>query len=172
MAGIVTAAAVEAVRIRAGFAGESEERQKPGRSAIPRHILGKTGVQVSALVLGGFVAMKDPPTAKFDPAELANAALDAGINYFDTAPAYGNGRSEHNRGEYGSWRTFCRRMNKTCDSSLVTRVTSHGTQTHIRLYRGPPVPSGQVQRILSKGHFRWQVLQCRQFEGLAGFTTS
>ncbi len=104
MAGIVTAAAVEAVRIRAGFAGESEERQKPTKSAIPKRPLGKTGLQVSALVLGGFVAMKDPPTAKFDPAELANAALDAGINYFDTAPAYGNGQSEHNFGQVLSTR--------------------------------------------------------------------
>jgi len=42
---------------------------------------------------------------------------------------------------------------------------------YIRLYLGPPVPSGTVQRILSKGHFLWQVLQCRQFEGFAGFTS-
>lgn len=99
MAGIVAAAAAGTVRVRAGFAGESSEREKPAKSAIPRRPLGKTGVQVSALVLGGFVAMKEPPTAKFDPAELANAALDAGINYFDTAPAYGNGQSERNFGQ-------------------------------------------------------------------------
>ncbi len=43
--------------------------------------------------------MKEVPPAKFHPAELANAALDAGINYFDTAPAYGNGQSERNYGE-------------------------------------------------------------------------
>lgn len=43
--------------------------------------------------------MKDPPTAKFHPAQLANAAIDAGINYFDTAPAYGSGQSERNFGE-------------------------------------------------------------------------
>jgi aryl-alcohol dehydrogenase-like predicted oxidoreductase len=43
--------------------------------------------------------MKEAPTAKFHPAELANAALDAGINYFDTAPSYGNGQSERNFGE-------------------------------------------------------------------------
>ena len=41
---------------------------------------------------------------------------------------------------------------------------------YIRLYRGPPVPSGQVHLILSNGHFRWQVLQCRQFDGFAGLT--
>jgi hypothetical protein len=99
MAGIVAAAAGGTVRVRAGLAGESSEREKPAKPAIPRRLLGRTGVQVSALVLGGFVAMKEPPTARFDPAELAKAALDAGINYFDTAPAYGNGQSEQNFGQ-------------------------------------------------------------------------
>jgi len=61
--------------------------------------LGKTGIEVSVLILGGVVAMKEVPPAKFHPAELANAALDAGINYFGTAPAYGNGQSERNYGE-------------------------------------------------------------------------
>lgn len=39
------------------------------------------------------------PTSEFDPAELADAALDAGINYFDTAASYGNGQSEINYGK-------------------------------------------------------------------------
>jgi hypothetical protein len=99
MAGIIAAAVAGTVRVRAGLAGESSEREKPTKPAIPKRPLGKTGVQVSALVLGGFVAMKEPPTVRFDPAELANAALDAGIDYFDTAPAYGNGQSEQNFGQ-------------------------------------------------------------------------
>jgi hypothetical protein len=75
------------------------EKQPPSKPAIPRRVLGKTGVEVSVLILGGFPTMKDPPTAKFHPAQLADAAIDAGINYFDTAPAYGNGQSERNFGE-------------------------------------------------------------------------
>jgi hypothetical protein len=47
--------------------------------------------------------------------------------------------------------------------------SKNGQGCYIVLYRGPPVGSGTVQRILSNGHFRWQVLQCRQFDGLAGF---
>lgn len=43
--------------------------------------------------------MKEPPTARFHPAELADAAIDAGITYFDTAPSYNNGQSEQNYGE-------------------------------------------------------------------------
>jgi len=78
---------------------ESRKHEKSKKPVIPRRVLGKTGVKVSALILGGVVAMKEAPTAKFHPAELANAALDAGINYFDTAPSYGNGQSERNYGE-------------------------------------------------------------------------
>ncbi len=73
--------------------------ETPKKPAIPRRILGKTGVEVSALIIGGVVGMKEKPTAKFHPAELANAALDAGINYFDTAAGYGAGQSERNYGE-------------------------------------------------------------------------
>lgn len=96
---LVTAVAAGTSCVQTKSGSKSQERQKLNKQAIPKRVLGKTGVEVSVLILGGFVAMKEAPTAKFHPAELANAALDAGINYFDTAPAYGNGQSERNFGE-------------------------------------------------------------------------
>ena len=78
---------------------ESPGRQESGKPTLPSRVLGKTGVKISALILGGVAGMKEPPTAKFHPAELANAALDAGITYFDTAPSYNKGQSEQNYGE-------------------------------------------------------------------------
>ncbi len=69
------------------------------KTILPHRMLGKTGVEVSALILGGVAGMKQPPSDELIPAELANAALDAGINYFDTAPAYNKGQSEKNYGE-------------------------------------------------------------------------
>jgi len=96
---LIAAVAVGTTHVYASFASKSQEQQKPKKPAIPRRVLGKTGVEVSVLILGGVVAMKEAPTAKFHPAELANAALDAGINYFDTAPSYNNGQSERNYGE-------------------------------------------------------------------------
>lgn len=68
-------------------------------AALPTRPLGHTGVQVTVLALGGYTGMKEPRTDKFDPVELANAAIDQGIRYFDSAPAYGNGQSEQNYGE-------------------------------------------------------------------------
>ena len=61
--------------------------------------LGRTGLRVSVLgygagAIGGLMV-------RGDPAEQTRAvarALDAGITYFDTAPGYGDGRSEENLG--------------------------------------------------------------------------
>ena len=68
-------------------------------SKLPRRRLGKTGVEVSALALGGVIGMQLPPSPDHDPAALAEAALDLGITYFDTAPSYNNGQSETNYGQ-------------------------------------------------------------------------
>ena len=70
--------------------------------------LGSTGLSVSALgfgcgAVGGLMVKGDP----FDQREAVTRALDAGITYFDTAPGYGNGRSEENLGrvmaDLGTW---------------------------------------------------------------------
>ena len=66
---------------------------------LPHRPLGKTGVMVSALALGGVVGMQLPPSAEHDPVGIAEAALNLGITYFDTSPDYNNGQSETNYGE-------------------------------------------------------------------------
>ena len=81
------------------LAGESGLQAQAETRTMPKRRLGRTGVDVSALILGGVVLMKEEPTAALHPAELANAAIDAGIDYFDTAPSYNNGQSERNYGE-------------------------------------------------------------------------
>lgn len=78
------------------------ESDKSGRSkgaVIPKRVLGKTGVEVSILALGGVIGMKLPPSKDHDPAAIAEKALDLGITYFDTAPGYNNGQSETNYGQ-------------------------------------------------------------------------
>ena len=65
---------------------------------VPRRALGRTGVEVSILALGGVIGMQKPPTPDHDPAAIAEKALDLGITYFDTAPSYNNGQSETNYG--------------------------------------------------------------------------
>jgi len=61
--------------------------------------LGRTGLSVSALTFGcGAVGGLMTRGAPADQERAVARALDAGINHFDTAPAYGNGASEQNLG--------------------------------------------------------------------------
>ena len=61
--------------------------------------LGRTGLEVSVLGYGAGAVGGLFTKGRADDQERAVArALDAGINYFDTAPIYGNGESERNLG--------------------------------------------------------------------------
>jgi aryl-alcohol dehydrogenase-like predicted oxidoreductase len=84
---------------RIALAGGVSKGPVSDSKGIPKRILGKTGVEVSAVILGGVSGMAMKPGPEFDPADLANTALDSGINYFDTAPSYGSGQSELNYGK-------------------------------------------------------------------------
>ncbi|WP_433830296.1 aldo/keto reductase [Actinoplanes sp. CA-015351] len=56
--------------------------------------LGRTGVQVSTLVLGAMNFGKIGNTTQADATAIVDAALEAGINMIDTADMYGAGGSE------------------------------------------------------------------------------
>lgn len=66
---------------------------KPGNAKVPTRTFGKTGVQVSALALGGiFDIVSNQLTLK--------QALDYGVTYWDTASGYNGGNSEKGIGMY------------------------------------------------------------------------
>jgi len=94
--------------------------------AIPRHKLGKAGVEVSALALGGVIGMALPPSKDHDPAAIAEAALDLGITYFDTAPSYNNGQSESNYG-----RVLAQRRKEVFQTSKTGDRTYDGTMRSV-----------------------------------------
>ncbi|NUT12484.1 MAG: aldo/keto reductase [Nonomuraea sp.] len=56
--------------------------------------LGRTGVQVSSLVLGAMNFGAIGRTGQDEATAIVDAALEAGINFIDTADMYGNGESE------------------------------------------------------------------------------
>ena len=58
-----------------------------GKPSMPKMLLGKTGVRLSVIGLGGIVVMNETP----EKAEkLVHESIEAGINYFDVAPSYGD----------------------------------------------------------------------------------
>ena len=66
---------------------------------MERRALGRTGLEVSALgfgcgAVGGLMVRGDPGAQR----RAVERALEAGVRYFDTAPGYGDGRSEENLG--------------------------------------------------------------------------
>jgi aryl-alcohol dehydrogenase-like predicted oxidoreductase len=75
---------------------------------VEYHVLGRTGLKVSALGFGGapigiprYLTPEDRDSETFRAMSLAalREAVARGINYFDTAPGYGDGRSESLLGE-------------------------------------------------------------------------
>ena len=68
-------------------------------------VYGRTGMEISILGFGcGAVGGLMVRGASADQEKAIGRALDAGINYFDTAVQYGNGASETNLGR--AWKTL------------------------------------------------------------------
>ena len=90
--------------------------QEQPAGEIPRRPLGRTGVQVSALGLGGH-HLGDLKTVE-EAVRLVHEAVDAGITFFDNCWEYWNGRAEDwlGRGLKG-------RRDKVF---LMTKVCTHG----------------------------------------------
>jgi len=93
---------------------------------IPHRTLGKTGVQVTALALGGVIGMQLPPSKDHDPVAIAETALDLGIAYFDTAPSYNDGQSESNYGQ-----VLARRRKEVFQTSKTGDRTYDGTMRSV-----------------------------------------
>lgn len=71
-----------------------------GGASVKYRVLGRTGLQVSEIGFGcgnvGGLMVRAPLEERIS---AVRRALELGINYFDTAAAYGNGQSERNLGE-------------------------------------------------------------------------
>ncbi|HYA43045.1 MAG TPA: aldo/keto reductase [Syntrophobacteraceae bacterium] len=69
------------------------EQTEPGNPTLPRRKLGKTGVEVSVLALGGMFDTVNNQS-------VLRQARNWGVNFWDTALVYGNGLSEEGYGRF------------------------------------------------------------------------
>jgi len=80
----------------------SRERMvdRPADGVLPRRRVGRTGLELSCLGVGGWLGLLDAPPAEKEAAAIAavRRAVELGVNYFDTAPMYGLGEAERHLG--------------------------------------------------------------------------
>jgi aryl-alcohol dehydrogenase-like predicted oxidoreductase len=117
---VACAAGVPAAKPRAAEISQGSSSSKDFK--VPHRPLGKTGVMVSALGLGGVIGMQLAPSSYHDPVGIAEAALDLGITYFDTSPDYNDGQSETNYG-----RVLVRRRKEVFLATKTNSRTYDGT---------------------------------------------
>jgi len=91
---------------------------------VPKKQLGKTGVQVSAMGLGGFHlgTAKDQQ----EVTEIVARAIDAGVNFFDNAWEYHNGDSETRVGKA--------LQGKRDNVIVMTKVCTHGRGKDVAMH--------------------------------------
>lgn len=100
--------------------------------------LGRTGYMVSEVVCGG-----DPvSTQTYKQVELA---LEMGLNYLDTAPAYGRGESEKG---YGEILKYSSKREKVFLNTKISGFTSVRNRKYREIFDG--LPSGKQENILKK----------------------
>ena len=100
-------------------AGQPPAPDKP--QTMPKRKLGKTGLEVSILNLGG---MFDTINSQL----LLKQALAWGVNFWDTAEAYGNGQSEDGFGRF-----FARNPEARAQVILTTKLTTKAGRFDERL---------------------------------------
>jgi len=94
-----------------------------GPGEIPRRALGRTGVHVSAIGVGGH-HLGDLPTVD-DAIRLVHEAVDAGITFFDNCWEYYNGKTEN-------WLGQALRGRRD-EVFLMTKVCTHGRSGRLAL---------------------------------------
>ena len=99
---------------------KSENEKKAG-GTIPRRQLGKTGIEVSALGMGGY-HLGSAKTQK-DAMEIVARAVDAGITFFDNAWDYHDGQSEEYMG--------AALKGKRDKVVLMTKMCTHGRSKEV-----------------------------------------
>jgi hypothetical protein len=88
-----TAAAAAAMRIQPALyaAGDSAQNLTDKVAGMPRRTLGRTGLKVS---VAGYPGLAMTNSEQDECNKSVRRALEKGVNYFDVAPAYGNGTCE------------------------------------------------------------------------------
>ncbi|MGD8362797.1 MAG: aldo/keto reductase, partial [Gemmatimonadota bacterium] len=132
-------------------AAASETSALPGAPPMPERPLGRTGHDVRLFSLGGQATLERPDTDAESEA-IINRAIDLGVNYLDTAAAYGRGISQ----------TYIGRVMATRRNEVFL-----ATKTHNRTRDGSLELLEQSLELLQTDHLDlWQLHNISQMEQL------
>lgn len=143
-------------------------------NTMPKRPLGKTGFDVGIYSLGGQGALEIPGT--FDKSvAIINRAIDLGVNYIDTAAAYGTGSSELYIGEVMKERRdevflATKSHDYTYDGTmrLFEESLRRLNTDHIDLYQHHYMTQDRYDRLVQKNSAR-QAFEKLKDEGVVRF---
>jgi diketogulonate reductase-like aldo/keto reductase len=121
-----------------------------GPGLIPQKPLGKTGVNVSIIGLGGFNL--GAASSLEEAVTIVHEAVDAGVNFCDNAWEYNNHRSEDWMG-----RALQGRRDKVF---LMTKVCTHGRDKKVAMQQ----LEESLQRLRTDHLDLWQIHECVYFD--------
>ncbi len=117
---------LELVRAVAGAeagGGGNPSGLRPAAGEMPRRPFGKTGIEVSALCLGG--AHLGRAGSEAEAIRIVHEAVDAGLTFMDNAWEYHNGRAEELMGKA--------LVGRRRQVFLMTKVCSHGRDKNVAM---------------------------------------
>jgi uncharacterized protein len=120
-----------------------------GPDQIPRKPLGKTGLQVSCIGLGGYT-LGDAPSED-EATRIVHEAIDAGVNFFDNAWEYHQGKSE-------IWLGHALE-GKRDKVVLMTKVCTHGRDKKMAMQQ----LEESLVRLRTDHLDVWQIHECVYF---------
>lgn len=158
--------------VKLGVAGAAAMAVSPALDAavppMPERPFGRTGHRVRLFSLGGQATLEKPGTRDASLA-IINRAIDLGVNYLDTAAAYGRGISQTYIGEVMAARrkeVFLATKTRSRDRDGALRDLEQSLKSlqtdHVDLWQNHNVMRDEeVDQILGKGGALEAMLQAR-----------
>jgi uncharacterized protein len=132
--------------LQAQEAAPKLELSNTGPDTIPRKPFGRTKEKVSVIGLGGY-SLGDAPSLK-EAIAIVHEAIDAGVNFFDNAWEYHDGRSEEWLGQALKGRRD--------GIFLMTKVCTHGRDKQVGLRQ----LEESLKRLQTDHLDLWQIHEC------------
>jgi aryl-alcohol dehydrogenase-like predicted oxidoreductase len=145
-AGVAGAALALAENLAKAEAPPQLKLSNTGPDQIPRKPFGRTAETLSVIGLGGY-SLGDAPSLQHAIA-IAHEAIDAGINFFDNAWEYHDGKSEEWMGQ-----ALKGRRDKVF---LMTKVCTHGRDKNVAMRQ----LDESLKRLQTDHLDLWQVHEC------------